>query len=186
MEGIKKAIIQSRRSDVEIRFFFFHPTFKDPVLPPESDLSVLYSTGYLVGQRLARHPSLPDALICQQDSIAEGLIRAFIEQGIRVPWDVAVTGFENDPSSSAGSLPLTSGEQPLDDLSDRAVSDLVALIREGTPLPSRMTVLPCRLYIRQSSVRRHLPPLVPRISLDGLISELTPRQRKHTPKEAKL
>lgn len=39
---------------------------------------------------------LPEAMVCGNDQIAVGLTRALRGRGIRVPEDVAVTGFDND------------------------------------------------------------------------------------------
>lgn len=52
-------------------------------------------SGYTVGKILSLTEHLPDALICANDSMAIGVIRAFKENGIHVPEDIAVTGFDD-------------------------------------------------------------------------------------------
>lgn len=42
------------------------------------------------------YETLPEAVVCGNDSIAKYLTQAFRKRGIRVPEDVAVTGFDND------------------------------------------------------------------------------------------
>ena len=42
------------------------------------------------------YEALPEAVVCGNDSIAKYLTQAFRKKGIRVPEDVAVTGFDND------------------------------------------------------------------------------------------
>lgn len=43
-----------------------------------------------------RERELPEAVVCGNDEIAKFLTQAFRKKGIRVPEDVAVTGFDND------------------------------------------------------------------------------------------
>jgi LacI family transcriptional regulator len=44
---------------------------------------------------------LPEILVCANDNMASGVIRALEERGYRVPEDVAVTGFDNSERSEA-------------------------------------------------------------------------------------
>ena len=52
-------------------------------------------SGYTVGKILSLAENLPDALICANDNMAIGAIKAFRENNIRVPEDIAVTGFDD-------------------------------------------------------------------------------------------
>lgn len=45
---------------------------------------------------VAGYRSLPEAVVCGNDEIAKFLTRSLRKKGIRVPEDVAVTGFDND------------------------------------------------------------------------------------------
>ena len=40
--------------------------------------------------------TMPEAIVCGNDQIAQSLTQAFRRRGIRVPEDVAVTGFDDD------------------------------------------------------------------------------------------
>ena len=51
---------------------------------------------------------LPDAFICGNDEMAMGLMEALLENGIRIPEDVIVTGFDNLTSSELSSPRLSS------------------------------------------------------------------------------
>ncbi len=62
---------------------------------------------------LGLHPNSLDCVICANDDMAQAVIKTLGEQGIRVPEDIAVTGFD-DVSESQYTLPLlTTVRQPL-------------------------------------------------------------------------
>lgn len=52
-------------------------------------------SGYTAGKILALTDVLPDVLVCANDNMAIGAIKAFRENNIRVPEDIAVTGFDD-------------------------------------------------------------------------------------------
>lgn len=53
-------------------------------------------SGYTFGKILSLSERLPDALVCANDNMAIGAIKAFKENNIRVPEDIAVTGFDDN------------------------------------------------------------------------------------------
>ena len=52
--------------------------------------------GYLVGRRLAADPAVT-AVLCGNDDLAVGVIRAMTEAGRPVPGSVSVVGFDDTP-----------------------------------------------------------------------------------------
>ncbi len=74
---------------------------------------------FKVGQEIGRDllksgkENLPDAIICATDTIAMGLIKKFYESAIRVPEDVAITGFDDIPSAANYIPSVTSFRQPV-------------------------------------------------------------------------
>lgn len=70
------------------------PLKPDLVMPSmESDHFYLQST---FDEIVDSYVMLPEAVVCGNDRIAMYLTQAFRKRGIRVPEDVAVTGFDND------------------------------------------------------------------------------------------
>jgi LacI family transcriptional regulator len=61
-----------------------------------------------------------------------------------------VVGFDNVPESALGEPPLTTVEQPIQELGREAVRLLLERIEDPTLAPARV-VLPTRLVIRQST-----------------------------------
>ena len=102
------------------------------------------ASGYELGQRLARDESVT-AVLCANDPMALGLLRALSEHGRRVPEDVSVIGFDDVPEAAYFPPPLTTMRQDFGELGRRALDTLVGLIygrddagrRPGRPAPGR-------------------------------------------------
>ena len=84
----------------------------------------------------------PDSVVCVSDEHAYGLLEAAIRQGLSVPGDLAITGFDCLPV--LGPVPLmTSVETPVLEMARAGVAKLKALI-EGSEVEHE-TVLPVTL-----------------------------------------
>ncbi|QWW19473.1 LacI family DNA-binding transcriptional regulator [Schaalia sp. 19OD2882] len=60
--------------------------------------------------------SFPTALFCANDLIAFGAMTALRDSGVRIPEDVSLVGFDDTPVASQMSVPLTTVNQPMDEL----------------------------------------------------------------------
>ncbi|HEX2497679.1 MAG TPA: LacI family DNA-binding transcriptional regulator [Actinomycetes bacterium] len=89
----------------------------------------------------------PDVLVCGNDQIALGAMEAAGELGLRVPQDVAVTGW--DDVMAARYAALTTVRQPMRELGARAAYALDERLTQGRTEP-RHDVLPTQLVIRTS------------------------------------
>lgn len=92
-----------------------------------------------------------DAVFCVSDRTAFGALQALQEAGLRVPQDVAITGFDNTAQSSYTSPPLTTVNMPKKDLGEVAVHRLYDLMNGETLLQPVKIVLPTSLIIRDST-----------------------------------
>lgn len=110
-------------------------------------------SGYLAGLQLAKKENRGfTAVFSANDQMAVGLLHAFSESGIRVPEDVSVVGFDDNPESAHLIPPLTTIRQDFDELGRRIMSTLIALI-EGTE-PDVPTLTTPELIVRQSTAPR--------------------------------
>jgi LacI family transcriptional regulator len=109
---------------------------------------------------------LPDALICANDQMAIGALRALADKGIRVPDDIAVVGFDDIFPASLCDPPLTTVHQAIRKLGERACERLTQRIADPTLRPT-LEILPTELVLRSSCgcpagmVERQLVPHVP-------------------------
>ena len=111
------------------------------------------SDGYAVATTLLTSPPRPDGLMCANDEIALGAMRAAREHGLRVPDDVAVTGWDDILPARYVEPALTTVRQPMRELGTRAAELLRERI-EGRRAETRHELLPTELVIRASSARQ--------------------------------
>ncbi len=134
-----------------------HGLPEEPVLHAELgyDESQNLSAGKAVTQWLKTHGGkLPcDAILSFVDDMAYGAFLALKRAGLRVPEDVALTGFDNtmpDVYHAAG-LELTTVEQPFTEIGRVAARRLLAMLENGESLEAvKHTLLPPRLIVRTS------------------------------------
>lgn len=89
-------------------------------------------SGFDAMQRiLATEDRLPDAFVIGNDSVAIGALAALREAGVRVPDDVAVTGFDDRPETAFLTPSLTTIHQPLDDMAEAAIEQAMALVNDA-------------------------------------------------------
>lgn len=107
--------------------------------------------GYHEAQRLLQAEKA-DSLVCSNDHIAAGAITACIEQGIRIPDEVRISGADNSPFARYCGMPLTTIEQPSQGLAEWSIRRIVELIENPEARKSpEMKLFPCKLIIRKST-----------------------------------
>jgi diguanylate cyclase (GGDEF)-like protein len=88
------------------------------------------------------------AVVASNDISATGAMQAIRETGLRIPNDIAVIGFDDEPGAVAQVPPLTSVHVPLNLIGEQAVLMMIDHLEGHTPLES-VQVSP-RLVKRQS------------------------------------
>lgn len=92
----------------------------------------------------------PTAIAAASDLIAAGCLDAAKSLGLRVPADVAITGFDDNVLARFTDPPLTTVRMPLGDMGKVAVQILLALINGERDHPNNV-VLPAEVVARESS-----------------------------------
>ncbi|MCQ6552013.1 LacI family transcriptional regulator [Streptomyces sp. C10-9-1] len=90
------------------------------------------------------------AVVCASDMMALGAVRAARQQGLRVPEDVSVVGFDDSPLIAFTDPPLTTVRQPVQAMGQAAVRALLEEIG-GTPAPHSEFVFMPELVVRGST-----------------------------------
>ncbi|UVJ39793.1 LacI family DNA-binding transcriptional regulator [Arthrobacter sp. CJ23] len=118
----------------------------DDSLMVEGDWSA--GSGYEIGRRLAAERSAT-AIFVGNDQMSLGLLRAFNEAGVRVPEDVSVVGFDDQPESGYFTPPLTTVRQDFEELGRRCMDLMLGAIGNGGDVST--TVVEPELVIRRST-----------------------------------
>lgn len=92
-----------------------------------------------------------DAVVVGNDRMALGAMHALRQRGVRIPDDVAVTGFDDIEEAAWLAPPLTSVEQPLAEMGRQAVRRLLSEF-EGTETGPTVIELRAELMIRESTI----------------------------------
>ena len=108
-------------------------------------------SGYEIGHKLAALDGVT-AVLCANDNMALGLIRALTERGRDVPADISVVGFDDVPEAGYFLPPLTTVRQDFTELGRRALSALVDRI-SGTGEAGPRIRVPPELVVRASAAR---------------------------------
>ena len=127
---------------------------EDAGLDPEVALEdvVVPGTNAVEGQRAVDRvlASAPTAVLCANDLLALGLLRAFAERGVSVPDDVAVMGYDDVEFAHALQTPLSTIRQPKYEMGREAAQILLTHLTRGYGRPKHVTFDP-QLVVREST-----------------------------------
>ncbi|GAB3797130.1 LacI family DNA-binding transcriptional regulator [Spirosoma humi] len=99
-------------------------------------------------------PQPPDGVVTISDRVAYPAIYAMKQKGLRVPDDVAVVSFNNEPVSAFFSPPLSSVSQPIQEMGTETVRLLLNQIEASdTGAVKETRIMDTQLIIRASSLR---------------------------------
>jgi LacI family transcriptional regulator len=119
-----------------------------PKLELDGDFSE--AGGYRAARKALECEPRPTAIVSSNDYTAVGVLRALRERGVRVPGDVAVTGFDDIELSTFTTPPLTTVRVEMYRLGERAVELLVGSIRDRDRHGVHHEVLPTSIVVRDS------------------------------------
>ncbi len=134
ISGFKDAVFES---DVNFEnFAVFH-----------GDFSI--DSGYQVAKKILAK-SRPDAIFCVCDNVAFGVIKYLKEQGIRIPQDIAVAGYTDEPIAALFQPSLTTVRQPITQIGRTAVELLLKQFKYTNATPE-VRILSTELVKRDSA-----------------------------------
>jgi len=112
-------------------------------VPIEIDGDFSEEAGYAAGAQVIAMIERPTAVFAANDAMAVGALGAFREARLRVPQDIALTGFDDIPIGRYVTPPLTTVSVDIAQLGRRAFDLLISE-------EERHEVLPATLVIRES------------------------------------
>jgi DNA-binding LacI/PurR family transcriptional regulator len=94
----------------------------------------------------------PDAVFCVCDAVAFGAMEAIKGKGLRIPDDISVMGFTDEPFATLVTPSLSTVCQPIKQIGEMATSILLEYIRDIRGIHNRKEeILETRLIIRDST-----------------------------------
>jgi LacI family transcriptional regulator len=146
---------------MEQRLRGYRESLKLAGIEPDSTLELIadtrIETAYEVVQRLLAQPNPPTAIFAANILMMLGAIEAVMDMGFRCPEQVSLAGIDDFPGSSAIRPLLTTVTQPIEELAERAVGQLLGRIGQVPEDPEKQRaqtiMLMPRLLIRDSCAR---------------------------------
>ncbi|MFB3918688.1 MAG: LacI family DNA-binding transcriptional regulator [Candidatus Velamenicoccus archaeovorus] len=100
----------------------------------------------ILGMAAAR----PTAILVSSDDMAMEMVSAFIEEGLKVPEDISIIGFDDDPVCLYGPVALTTVRQPIKEMAQEAVKELYLRMQDPDRQINKI-ILSTELIIRDSA-----------------------------------
>jgi DNA-binding LacI/PurR family transcriptional regulator len=107
-------------------------------------------SGYHQTRKLLEQRKSFTALVCGNDEMALGALRALHEAGLRVPEDVSVVGFDDHPLGGFYEPPLTTIRQDYVEQARQGIDYLLRLIEDPETPVTHLVICP-ELVVRQST-----------------------------------
>jgi LacI family transcriptional regulator len=121
--------------------------------------SMTVAAGREAGERLGGLPASrrPTAVFCANDLLALGLLQELIRQGLDVPNDIAIVGYDDIEFAGAAAVPLTSVRQPRHLLGKAAAELLLEETQNPAGHVHRQIEFEPDLVVRASTRTRSTP-----------------------------
>lgn len=131
----------------------------DPQWVVQGDFT--FQSGRECGRTLLGRTPRVSAIFASNDDMAVGVMHAAYASGIRIPQDISIAGFDDTELARFSWPPLTTIRQPLEQMAQTAVEQLIRLVR-----PQRVDlvahephlIFPCSLIERDSVADLRLDP----------------------------
>jgi LacI family transcriptional regulator len=116
---------------------------------PQLQAEATEESGFRLMNAMLASQRPPTAVLCATDRMAVGALHALASAGLRAGRDVSVIGYDDLPMASYTDPPLTTLEQPIQQMAQRLVHMLLALL-DGADAAALGEVWQARLIARRS------------------------------------
>jgi LacI family transcriptional regulator len=96
---------------------------------------------------------LPDGIFTSNDTSAVSVIIELLKAGLKIPQDICVAGFNNEPISEVIQPNLTSVNYPAGEIGEIVASSLIETLKNNSKTSADTILLDHQLIIRESSLR---------------------------------
>jgi len=110
----------------------------------------MQADGYSAMQRLLALHQRPTAVFTHNDIIALGAMRAIYDEGLAVPQDISIVGYDDIAAAAYLAPPLTTVRSPKTEMGILAARTILQLVQEPDLMAQTVT-LPVELIVRAST-----------------------------------
>jgi len=121
----------------------------DPRFIGEYETENMYDFPYMFAQSLLRTENRPTAFFCYNDQCALMVIQAINDNGLRVPDDISIVGYDDSISIMQSDFKLTTISHPKEEMGRQAAKSMIDML-DGRIEKPQMTYKP-ELIVRNSS-----------------------------------
>ena len=141
------------------RFNGYKKALKDAGIPFKEELLLSGELNEIAGadaaEKILAMKKLPDAIFVSNDICAASCMRVLKQNGIRIPEDIAIAGFNNDPISRIVEPNITTVNYPAYQMGEIAATNLINHLNGVSNIhTTNKIVIKSELLIRESSVKK--------------------------------
>lgn len=115
--------------------------------------SLTREDGTKATNQLLELDEMPDAIFCANDTTALSATIAIKEKGLRIPEDIAIVGFSNEPFSELVTPSISTIKQPGYEMGQKAAQLIIKQINaKANKVDFETFVMPTELIVRDSSM----------------------------------
>jgi LacI family transcriptional regulator len=123
------------------------------IFEPKGDVGSI-QRGTEAMRQLLSCKRVPDGVFCFNDPMAMGAVNEAVNQGFRVPEDIAIIGCGNLHYDDSLRVPLSSIDQHSHRIGTEAAQLVLATLKSKVPPKPRTILLPPELVVRESTQRQ--------------------------------
>lgn len=116
--------------------------------------SLSFEEGLKGTKKLMKMKNPPDGIFSSNDTAAVAAIQHLKSQNLRIPEDIAVVGFNNDPIASIIEPALTTVELPAVEMGKLAAKQVLLHKNDHELVASKTVVLKTKFIVRESTVKK--------------------------------
>lgn len=149
LAGPENLSISNKRKEGYLATLKKHRVKADRELIIHCDFNQAYAQ--VATEELLHLKKKTDAILAVSDRIAIGASLAIKERGLRMPQDIALVGFNNEPITKLLSPSISSVDQPAFEMGKTAARLFIELMHADSETPAPTVTLKPELIVRESS-----------------------------------
>jgi LacI family transcriptional regulator len=140
------------------RYRGYRQALADNGLEFDADLLIISELtnqdGIMAAHAIMKMNVRPDAVFASNDATAVAVICELKKAGIKIPEEISVAGFNNEPISQVVEPNLTTIDYPAREIGEIAANSLIEILNNSGEIRLSTVILKHKLIVRDSSLRK--------------------------------